>query len=115
MPGVMLPRPDTVLVCQPHPTAIFASNDLQAIGAYQAASEAGLRIPEDIGIVGFDDLPIAAWIDPPLTTVHQPLTEMAATATEMALAIGRGEQTPQVGVELATSLIPRASTRRPRS
>jgi DNA-binding LacI/PurR family transcriptional regulator len=97
------------------PTAIFASNDLQAIGVYQAAREAGLHIPEDVSVVGFDDLPIAAWIDPPLTTVHQPLAEMAATATEMALAIGRGEQTFQVGVELATSLIVRASTGPPRS
>jgi len=99
-----------LLAHDPRPTAIFASNDLQAIGAYQAAREAGLRIPEDLSVVGFDDLPIAAWTDPPLTTVHQPLTQMAATATEMALAISRGEHTPQVGVELATSLVVRAST-----
>lgn len=103
-----------LLALDPRPTAIFASNDLQAIGAYQAAHEAGLRIPEDLSVVGFDDLPIAAWIDPPLTTVHQPLAEMAATATEIALAIDRREQKFQVGVELATSLIVRASTRPPR-
>jgi DNA-binding LacI/PurR family transcriptional regulator len=100
----------TLLTLNPRPTAIFASNDLQAIGAYQAIREAGLRIPDDISVVGFDDLPIAAWVDPPLTTVRQPLTEMAATATEMALAMGRGEQTPGMGVELATSLVIRAST-----
>lgn len=105
----------TLLALDPRPTAIFASNDLHAIGVYQAAREAGLRIPEDLSVVGFDDLPIAAWIDPPLTTVHQPFTEMAATATEMALAIGRGEQTAKVGVELATSLIVRASTAPPQS
>ncbi|GAA1770265.1 LacI family DNA-binding transcriptional regulator [Luedemannella helvata] len=100
---------------EPRPTAIFASSDLQAIGAYQAIREAGLRIPDDISVVGFDDLPIAAWVDPPLTTVRQPLTEMAATATEMALAMGRGEHATQVGVELATRLVVRASTAPPPS
>jgi DNA-binding LacI/PurR family transcriptional regulator len=102
-----------LLARTPRPTAIFASNDLQALGAYQAAREAGLRIPEDLSVVGFDDLPVAAWIDPPLTTVHQPLTEMAATATEIALAAHRGEQTTQLGVELATRLVVRGSTQRP--
>ena len=103
----------TLLTRDPRPTAIFATNDLQALGAYQAAREAGLRIPEDLSIVGFDDLPVTAWVDPPLTTVHQPLTEMAAAATEMALALGRGEPTPQVGLELATTLVIRASTGTP--
>ncbi len=102
-----------LLALDTRPTAIFASNDLQAIGVYQAIREAGLRIPEDVSVVGFDDLPIAAWTDPPLTTVHQPLTEMAATATEMALAIGRGEPAPRLGVELATTLVVRESTAPP--
>jgi DNA-binding LacI/PurR family transcriptional regulator len=95
------------------PTAIFASNDLQALGVYQAAREAGLRIPADLSVVGFDDLPVAALVDPPLTTVHQPLTEMAVAATELALALGRGEKTPQVGLELATTLTVRESTAPP--
>jgi DNA-binding LacI/PurR family transcriptional regulator len=95
------------------PTAIFASNDLQALGVYQAARQLGLRIPADLSVVGFDDLPIAALVDPPLTTVHQPLTEMAVAATELALALGRGEKTPQVGVELATTLTVRDSTAAP--
>jgi DNA-binding LacI/PurR family transcriptional regulator len=103
----------TLLARDPRPTAIFASNDLQAIGVYQAAREAGLRIPEDVSVVGFDDLPLASWTDPPLTTVHQPLTEMAAAATEMALAISRGERAPQIGVELATTLVVRGSTAAP--
>jgi DNA-binding LacI/PurR family transcriptional regulator len=55
------------------------------------ARAAGLRIPTDLSIVGFDDLPVAALVDPPLTTVRQPLTEMAIAATELALALGRGE------------------------
>ncbi len=96
------------------PTAIFAANDLQALGVYQAAREMGLRIPEDLSVVGFDDLPVVAWADPPLTTVHQPLTEMAVAATELALALGRGEQAPQIGLEIATTLVVRNSTAPPK-
>ncbi|GAA4461972.1 LacI family DNA-binding transcriptional regulator [Phytohabitans houttuyneae] len=92
------------------PTAIFASNDLQAVGVYQAARVVGLRIPADLSVVGFDDLPIAALVDPPLTTVHQPLVEMAVAATELALALGRGERAPRTGIELATTLTVRQST-----
>ncbi|MFI6227674.1 LacI family DNA-binding transcriptional regulator [Micromonospora echinospora] len=95
------------------PTAIFASNDLQALGVYQAARVLGLSVPRDLSVVGFDDLPVAALVDPPLTTVRQPLTEMAATATELALALGRGERTPRVGLELATTLSVRGSTAPP--
>ncbi|MFD7658217.1 LacI family DNA-binding transcriptional regulator [Actinosynnema sp. NPDC059797] len=95
------------------PTAIFAGNDLQALGVYQAAREAGLRVPDDLSVVGFDDLPVAALVDPPLTTVHQPLVEMAVAATELALALGRGETPPQVGLELATTLTVRRSTAPP--
>jgi len=95
------------------PTAIFAANDMQALGVYQAAREAGLSIPSDLSVVGFDDLPVVAWMDPPLTSVHQPLTEMAAAATELALALGRGERAPQLGVEIATTLAVRASTAPP--
>ncbi len=102
----LLNRPD-------RPTAIFTGNDLQALGVYQAAREVGLRIPADLSVVGFDDLPITALVDPPLTTVHQPLAEMAAAATELALALGRGERTSQIGLELATTLTVRHSTGAP--
>jgi DNA-binding LacI/PurR family transcriptional regulator len=97
------------------PTAIFTCNDLQALGVYRAAREAGLRIPADLSVVGFDDLPVTTLVDPPLTTVHQPLVEMAAAATELALALGRGEKTPQTGLELATTLRVRESTAPPAS
>jgi DNA-binding LacI/PurR family transcriptional regulator len=97
------------------PTAIVAGNDLQALGVYQAARALGLRIPADLSVVGFDDLPIAALVDPPLTTVRQPLTEMAAAATELALTLGRGLAPPQIGLELATSLTVRESTAPPPS
>ena len=103
-----------LLALPERPTAVFASNDLQAIGVYQAARDAGLRIPEDLSVVGFDDLPVVAWVDPPLTSVHQPLTEMAVAATELALALGRGEEAPQSGLEIATTLTVRSSTAPPK-
>lgn len=97
------------------PTAVFASSDLQAMGVYRAAREAGLRIPEDLSVVGFDDLAVGAWVDPPLTTVHRPLAEMAAAAAEMALTLGRGEEPGQLGLEMATTLTVRDSTAPPRT
>ncbi|MFG6201274.1 LacI family DNA-binding transcriptional regulator [Nonomuraea sp. JJY05] len=103
----LLSRPD-------RPTAIFTANDMQALGVYQAARELGLSIPRDLSVVGFDDVPVVAWVDPPLTTVHQPLNEMAAAATELALAIGRGESVPRMGLEIATTLTVRESTAPPR-
>ncbi|MFI9585542.1 substrate-binding domain-containing protein [Streptomyces sp. NPDC052236] len=74
---------------------------MQALDVYQAARELGLRIPHDLSVVGFDDVPAVAWMDPTLTSVHQPLAEMATVATEPALAFGRGEEVPQVGMEVA--------------
>jgi LacI family xylobiose transport system transcriptional regulator len=94
------------------PTAIITGNDLQALGVYQAAREARLHIPEDVSVVGFDDLPMASWVSPPLTTVRQPLIEMAEAAAELVLALGRGNAT-QARLELATELIVRESTAPP--
>ena len=102
---VMLERAD-------RPTAIFAGNDFEAMGVYEAARRHGLRIPEDLSVVGFDDLPMAAWVAPPLTTVAQPLAQMAAMATQMVL-----QPSPDATgnrVELATSLVVRSSTAPPR-
>ena len=67
------------------PTAVFARNDFTAIGAMRAISDAGLRIPDDIAIVGFDDIPLAARISPSLTTVRQPMRVEGQIATEMLL------------------------------
>jgi LacI family transcriptional regulator, xylobiose transport system transcriptional regulator len=96
------------------PTAIFAGNDLQALGVYQAAREARLHIPEDLSVVGFDDLPVAKWVGPPLTTIRQPLAQMAASAARLVLALARGEHPTQTRVELATELVVRESTAPPR-
>jgi DNA-binding LacI/PurR family transcriptional regulator len=103
----------TLLGLAARPTAVVTHNDLQALGLYQAAAEAGLRIPDDLSVVGFDDLPITNWVTPPLTTIHQPLTEMAASAANLAIALGRGETPPHHRLELATELVIRASTAPP--
>ncbi|MFD8260976.1 LacI family DNA-binding transcriptional regulator [Streptomyces griseoluteus] len=103
----LLGRPD-------RPTAVFAGNDLQALGLYEAARELGLRVPEDVSVVGFDDLPVARWVGPPLTTVRQPLTEMAEAAARLVLELGRGErERTATRLELATSLVVRSSTAAP--
>ncbi len=94
------------------PTAIFAGNDLQALGVYQAAREARLHIPEDLSVVGFDDLPVATWVGPPLTTVRQPLVQMAVAGARLALRLANGEHPSQTRVELATELVVRESTAR---
>jgi DNA-binding LacI/PurR family transcriptional regulator len=95
------------------PTAIFAGNDLQALGVYQAARALRLHIPEDLSVVGFDDLPVARWVGPPLTTVRQPLVQMAMAGARLALRLGRGDRPSQTRVELATELIIRESTAPP--
>jgi DNA-binding LacI/PurR family transcriptional regulator len=95
------------------PTAIFTCNDGQAMGVYRAAHELGLRIPDDLSVVGFDDMPPMRWVIPPLTTVRQPLTEMAAAATAMLVKLAKGEPLQQNRVEFATELIVRGSTARP--
>jgi len=95
------------------PTAIIAGNDLQALGVYQAAREARLHIPEDVSVIGFDDLPIARWVSPPLTTIRQPLFEMAETAAEMVLDLAKGIPPAQPRLELATELVVRESTAAP--
>ncbi len=92
------------------PTAIFAANDLQALGVYQAAHRAGLRVPEDLSVVGFDDLPLAQWADPPMTTVRQPLRKMGTVAAEMVLALASRRAPVEDRVELATRLEVRSST-----
>jgi len=96
----------TLLALDEPPTAIFAGSDIQAFGVYEAARGLGLDVPRDVSVIGFDDLPMARWVGPPLTTIRQPLTEMAATAARLVL--GQGEDRR---VELATTLVVRQSTR----
>jgi LacI family transcriptional regulator len=67
------------------PDAIFAASDVMAIGAMQAILDAGMRIPEDVAVIGFDDLPLAAKQNPPLTTIHQPIHQMGYIAVQTLL------------------------------
>ncbi|HTW12617.1 MAG TPA: LacI family DNA-binding transcriptional regulator [Solirubrobacteraceae bacterium] len=105
-----------LLALEEPPTAIFAGSDLQAFGVYEAARVRGYRIPDDLSVVGYDDLSMARWAGPPLTTIRQPLAEMAETATRLVLALSEDPDTPRNRrVDLATSLVVRESTRPPRA
>ncbi|MCR4402019.1 MAG: LacI family transcriptional regulator [Firmicutes bacterium] len=109
---MMLPR-DT------RPTAVVAASDLMAIGLVQTLKAMGLSIPQDVSVVGFDDIPSASHVDPPLTTVRQARYDLGATAARMVLGRlqdGRsGNAFPAPGFRLATNLIVRGSTAPPRS
>jgi len=94
-------------------TALFCYNDNAALGAIRAIQEAGLRVPQDISIVGFDDIEAAAYATPPLTTVRQPLREMGALAAKSLL--GRIEKSEEYTSEIAVKpeFVVRRSTSRP--
>jgi LacI family transcriptional regulator len=106
-------RADSLLDLADPPTAIFAGNDQQALGVYEAARQRGLRVPQDLSVVGFDDLPMSRWSSPPLTTVRQPLAEMGRTAAKMLGTLVEGLTLPSRRMELATELIVRGSTAPP--
>ena len=91
-------------------TAVFAGSDQQALGVYEAARQRGLRIPQDVSVVGFDDLPVARWVSPPLTTVRQPLAEMGRVAAEVLGDLIDGVPPRSRRLELSTELIVREST-----
>ncbi|MYT36966.1 substrate-binding domain-containing protein [Streptomyces sp. SID8356] len=94
------------------PTAIFAGSDLQALGVLEAARVRGLHVPHDLSVVGYDDVPIARWASPALTTVHQPLRQMAEEAAQMLMRL-RAQEPVSTRLELATSLVVRKSTAPP--
>jgi LacI family transcriptional regulator len=95
------------------PTAVFASNDLQALGVIEAARSRSLRVPEDLSVVGFDDMAPARWSAPPLTTVRQPFAEMGRVAVRNLLSLVDGDALAAPRVELATHLVVRGSTAPP--
>jgi LacI family transcriptional regulator len=100
----------SVLLELPHPpTAIFASNDVSAFGVMEAVRDHRLRIPDDVSVLGFDDIPQAAHVHPPLTTVRQPLEEMGRTATRMLLEHIKDPLRLPERVELPTELVLRQS------
>src|SRR5690606_18105443 len=104
-----------LLNLEPLPTAIFASSDLTALGAMVAIREHGLSIPEDISIIGFDDIPESAYVHPKLTTVRQPLVKMGRTAVQQLLETLDNLDRPAGQIVLETELIIRDSCQLPRS
>ena len=103
---VLLDLPD-------RPTAVFAATDAIAAGVIEAARSRGLRVPQDLSVVGFDDTEVARLLSPPLTTVRQPLGDMGRAALRTALRLADGERLESHHVELATELVVRGSTAAP--
>lgn len=101
--GDLLALPD-------RPTAIFCENDEMAIGAIQRIRQAGLRVPQDLSVAGFDDIPFAAYCDPPLTTIAQPAEEFGRRAVAMLVALFEDRTLPEPHVVLPYDLIVRGST-----
>ena len=95
------------------PTAVFVASDVVAFGAMAAIRERGLRIPEDLAVVGFDDVPFARYASPPLTTAHLPAADLGRRAGEMLIALISGAALTERHVLLETSLIVRESSGAP--
>lgn len=95
------------------PTAVFAANDLSAIAVLDVAAELGLRVPEDLSVVGFDDVPEAAQSTPPLTTVRQPIQQLGAAAVGLLTRLLAGEQPEKTHLVLPTRLVERGTTAAP--
>ncbi|GAA4418382.1 LacI family DNA-binding transcriptional regulator [Georgenia halophila] len=104
---------DQLLRLPEPPTAIVAGCDASALGVMEAARRRGLRLPDDLSIVGFDDTYSAEWTSPQLTTVRQPMTEMGRLAMRTLLELAQGNRPETHHFELATSLVVRASTAPP--
>jgi LacI family transcriptional regulator len=117
--GIAARAASTLLESADRPTAIFACSDVMAVGVYDTASSLGLRVPRDLSVVGFDDVPEAQWAVPSLTTIRQPIAEMGAVAVRLLM------QVPELGsmpgardinrVDLPTALVVRDSTGPPLS
>jgi len=99
-----------IAALSPRPTAVFAANDAMAIGALSAFREVGLRVPEDIAVAGFDDIPMARYMSPPLTSVHVEISELGARAMGVLLAaVQEKNRHERQQVVLPTTLVVRQS------
>ena len=101
----------TLLASADPPTAIFAANDVSAIAAIQAAVGLGLRVPADLSVVGFDNIPESALCAPPLTTVNQPIRQMGERSIQLLLRLMRGDHVEDTHITLQTDLVVRQSAR----
>ncbi len=107
-------RQTQVLLDLPNPpTALIAACDAQAIGVYQAIYKRGWRVPDDISVIGFDDIPTSQWMSPPLTTLSQPLRDIGHMAAERLLQLMAGKALESLRVELVSPLLVRSSCASP--
>jgi DNA-binding LacI/PurR family transcriptional regulator len=97
-----------LLADDPHLDAVFVASDLMAFGALTALREAGRRVPDDVAVVGFDDVEQARYVEPPLTTVRQPIIGQGREMARQLLRLVAGEEIPHA-VVLPTELVVRAS------
>lgn len=93
-----------------HPTAIFACNDLMAVGVLRAAMELGYRVPEELAVVGYDDIELASYTTPPLTTIQQPKAEIGRATVEILVNRIRDKKSPHQHLSLPVSLVVRGSS-----
>ena len=93
-----------------HPTAVIAANDLMAMGVMAAAQALGIQIGQELSVVGFDDIPLAAYANPPLTTVHQPIYRIATMVTSMLIQVLNGHTLAERKKWLQPNLVVRQST-----
>jgi LacI family transcriptional regulator len=87
---------------------------MQAMGVLRAARRLGIEVPGQLSVIGYDNLPVAAWTDPALTTINQPLPDMAGATTRMLLDLARGIEPASTRIDLVTELVVRQSTAPPR-
>lgn len=93
------------------PTAIFAANDQSALGALDVARELGLSVPDDLSLIGFDNIPESAMTTPPLTTINQPIQRMGSEAITLLIRLMNGDADPDTHLTLPTELVERGSCR----
>jgi LacI family transcriptional regulator len=103
-----------LLSADPRPTAIFVANTRAAIGTMAAARALGISIPQDLSVIGFDDIPMAEFLTPSLTTLHRPLDQMGARAVQLLLGLIAGRSVASEMIESPSELIVRGSTAPPR-
>lgn len=103
-----------MLSAESRPTAIFAANDLSAIAVIDVAHELGLRVPDDLSVIGFDDVPEATRRALPLTTIQQPMRRLGAVAADMVFTLLSGQEVDEMHAILPTRLVVRATTAPPR-
>jgi len=110
MPASGFQAMNELLNQSPHPTAVFIASDVVAMGALRAIKARGLKVPENIAVVGFDDIPLAEYFDPPLTTVRLPAYGLGWAASERLIRLIRGEGLDQNEMLVESELIIRTSS-----